>query len=186
MNVREDKIFEIVKVRLLWSLDLHYEYGGGGLFRVNRAVVIETTVEIVGGGHWWFGGYKLSCAVVTGGAAVATGGAVVRVFVWTKGGRRYEEMLTDVRLRWDRSVLGCTLITESRVTCGNTNENTTLSEAHWVSLRITSGVRINRLEQGVAHKLGTVEVFHDLRDDCRIVYHDLFFGEEALEGRNVG
>ncbi|GJU55158.1 hypothetical protein Tco_1228872 [Tanacetum coccineum] len=65
---------------------------------------------------------------------------------------------------------------ESRITCDNTNGNTALSEAHGVSLRITYGVRRNRMEQGIAHKLVIVEVFHDLRGDFRVVYHNLCLG----------
>nr|GEU33709.1 putative ribonuclease H-like domain-containing protein [Tanacetum cinerariifolium] len=46
-------------------------------------------------GDWWCDGYSWSGVVVTGGVVVGTGGAVVRVFVWIKRGRRYEKMLTD-------------------------------------------------------------------------------------------
>ncbi|GKA00954.1 hypothetical protein Tco_0673619, partial [Tanacetum coccineum] len=54
-------------------------------------------------------------------------------------------------------------VAKSRITCVNTNGNTTLSEAHGVSLRITSGVRV------------------------RTVYHDLYLGGKALaEKENVG
>ncbi|GKD71288.1 hypothetical protein Tco_1325378, partial [Tanacetum coccineum] len=69
---------------------------------------------------------------------------------------------------------------ESQITCDNTNGNTALSEAHGVSLRITYGVRRNRMEQGIAHKLVIVEVFHDLRGDFRVVYHDLCLGWLSL------
>ncbi|GJT60570.1 putative RNA-directed DNA polymerase, eukaryota, reverse transcriptase zinc-binding domain protein [Tanacetum coccineum] len=57
----------------------------------------------------------------------------------------------------------CMLDVESRITCDNTNENTMLSEAQRVSLRITYDVRRNWLEKGIAHKLVIMEVFHDLR-----------------------
>nr|GEU52201.1 hypothetical protein [Tanacetum cinerariifolium] len=57
---------------------------------------------------------------------------------------------------------GC-WVAKSRITCVNTNGNTTLSEAHVVSLRITSGVRV------------------------RTVYHDLYLVGKALtERKNVG
>ncbi|GJY18361.1 hypothetical protein Tco_0389852, partial [Tanacetum coccineum] len=55
------------------------------------------------------------------------------------------------------------LTAKSRITCNNKNGNTTLSEAHGVSLRITSGVKV------------------------RTVYHDLYLGEKTLvERENVG
>ncbi|GKB01125.1 hypothetical protein Tco_0829169 [Tanacetum coccineum] len=40
----------------------------------------------------------------------------------------------------------------------------------------------NRLEQGIAHKPVIVEVFYDLRDDYRVVYHDLYLGGPAEKG----
>nr|GEY76219.1 hypothetical protein [Tanacetum cinerariifolium] len=43
------------------------------------------------------------------------------------------------------------------------------------------------LEQGIAHKPVIVEVFHNLRCDCKVVYHDLCLGGKALaERENVG
>ncbi|GJR62200.1 hypothetical protein Tco_1504362 [Tanacetum coccineum] len=46
--------------------------GGSRLFRFKRAVVMKVkTVETVGAGDWWCGGYSWSGAVVTGGAVVA-------------------------------------------------------------------------------------------------------------------
>ncbi|GKD12761.1 hypothetical protein Tco_1197168, partial [Tanacetum coccineum] len=79
-----------------------------------------------------------------------------------------------------KGFLRCMLDAESQITCDNTNENTTLSEAHRVSLRITTSMRVsmyrNRLEKGIAHKPVIVEVFHDLRGDYRVVYHDLSLG----------
>ncbi|GKA06689.1 hypothetical protein Tco_0685913 [Tanacetum coccineum] len=62
---------------------LHYECGGGGVFRVKIAVVIEgDSGGAVGGGDWWCGGYGLS------GAVVATGGAVVSLCLF---GQKEEE-----------------------------------------------------------------------------------------------
>ncbi|GJX09983.1 hypothetical protein Tco_0199842 [Tanacetum coccineum] len=40
----------------------------------------------------------------------------------------------------------------------------------------------NRLEQGIAHKPVIIEVFHDLRDDYRVVYHDLYLGGPTEKG----
>ncbi|GJU91563.1 hypothetical protein Tco_1303986 [Tanacetum coccineum] len=40
----------------------------------------------------------------------------------------------------------------------------------------------NRLEQGIAHKPVIVEVFHDLRGDYRVVYHDLCLGGPTAKG----
>ncbi|GJX61459.1 hypothetical protein Tco_0294359 [Tanacetum coccineum] len=78
--------------------------------------------------------------------------------------------------------LRCVFDSESWITCDNTNGNTTLSKVQGVSLRITSGVRRNRLEQGLAHKSVILEVFHDLRGDCRVVYHDLCLGRPTAKG----
>ncbi|GJS92059.1 ribonuclease H-like domain, reverse transcriptase, RNA-dependent DNA polymerase [Tanacetum coccineum] len=78
--------------------------------------------------------------------------------------------------------LRCMLDAESRITRDNTNGNTTFSEAQGVSLRITSDVRRNRMEQGIAHKPVIVVVFHDLRGDWRVVYHDLCLGRPIAKG----
>ncbi|GKD66997.1 hypothetical protein Tco_1309105, partial [Tanacetum coccineum] len=57
-------------------------------------------------------------------------------------------------LRWgSKSSWGECLIAKSRITCDNTNRNTTLSEVHGVSLRITSVVR---LEKQAEARLSTV------------------------------
>ncbi|GKB10453.1 hypothetical protein Tco_0844376 [Tanacetum coccineum] len=40
----------------------------------------------------------------------------------------------------------------------------------------------NRLEQGIAHKPMIVEVFYDLKGDCRVVYHDLYLGGPTAKG----
>ncbi|GJS33211.1 hypothetical protein Tco_0531593 [Tanacetum coccineum] len=51
--------------------------------------------------------------------------------------------MDTIRLQWgSNSSWGECWIAKSRITCDNTNRNTKLSEAHGVSLRITSGVRV--------------------------------------------
>ncbi|GJZ67730.1 hypothetical protein Tco_0630970, partial [Tanacetum coccineum] len=91
--------------------------------------------------------------------------------------------IDTVRLRWGwKSSWGVCLIVESQITCDNINGNTTFSKAQGVSLRITFGVRRNRLEQGIAHKLVIMEVFYDLRGDYRVVYHDLCLGGPTTKG----
>ncbi|GKD88194.1 hypothetical protein Tco_1363701 [Tanacetum coccineum] len=82
------------------------------------------------------------------------------------GATDYENMGT-IRLRWgSKSSFGGCWIAKSWVTCDNKNRNTMLSEAHGVSLRITSSVR------GVIP--GTV-------------YHAFYLGGKALvERKNVG
>ncbi|GKF01399.1 hypothetical protein Tco_0028322, partial [Tanacetum coccineum] len=76
--------------------------------------------------------------------------------------------IDTIRLRWgSKSSKGECLTAKSRITCDNTNGNTTLSEAQVVSLRITSGVRV--------------------REISRIVYHNLYLGRKTLvERENMG
>ncbi|GKD43599.1 hypothetical protein Tco_1268244, partial [Tanacetum coccineum] len=80
--------------------------------------------------------------------------------------------MDTVRLRWgSKSSWGECSTAKSRITCDNTNGNTTLSEAQGVSLRITSvcafGSNECMLEQGLAHKSVIVGVSHDLMGDSR-------------------
>ncbi|GJU01729.1 hypothetical protein Tco_1112067 [Tanacetum coccineum] len=72
--------------------------------------------------------------------------------------------MDTIKLRWgSKSSWGECLTAKSRITCDNTNRNSTLSEAQGVSLRITLGMRV------------------------RTVYHDLYLGGKALvERENVG
>ncbi|GJR33280.1 hypothetical protein Tco_1109512 [Tanacetum coccineum] len=83
--------------------------------------------------------------------------------------------MDTIRLRWgSKSSWGECSIAKSRITCDNTNGNTMLSEAHGVSLRITSGMR-------VSSAFGSNECMK------RTEYHDLYLGGKALVDReNVG
>ncbi|GKD15177.1 hypothetical protein Tco_1199584 [Tanacetum coccineum] len=76
--------------------------------------------------------------------------------------------MDTIKLRWgSKSSWGECLTAKSRITCDNTNRNSTLSEAQGVSLRITLGMRVSTI-------LGTV-------------YHDLYLSGKALvERENVG
>ncbi|GKD00910.1 hypothetical protein Tco_1171184 [Tanacetum coccineum] len=61
---------------------------------------------------------------------------------------------------------GC-WVAKSWITCVNTNGNTTLSEAHGVSLRITSGVRFRRRPpaKGVGLRVADSHTGNHLEDD---------------------
>ncbi|GJV24047.1 hypothetical protein Tco_1376742 [Tanacetum coccineum] len=76
--------------------------------------------------------------------------------------------MDTIRLRWgSKNSWGVCLIAESRITCDNTNENTTLSEAQGVSLRITSGVRFCRrpTAKGVGLRMASSHTGNHREDD---------------------
>ncbi|GJZ07513.1 hypothetical protein Tco_0541306 [Tanacetum coccineum] len=76
--------------------------------------------------------------------------------------------MDTIRLRWgSKNSWGVCLIAESRITCDNTNENTTLSEAQKVSLRITSDVRFRQRPtvKGVRLRMASSHTGNHREDD---------------------
>nr|GEU79771.1 retrovirus-related Pol polyprotein from transposon TNT 1-94 [Tanacetum cinerariifolium] len=139
----------------------------GGIFKRVGSGLFQVDAQFVSGA--FLGVSTVKVEAVIGGSLLALGpGKGVRVE--KPGGGVISLTFASMEIE---EFLRCMLDVESRLTCDNINGNTMLSEAQGVSLRITSGVRRNRMEKGIAPKPVIVEVFHDLRGDCRVVYHDL-------------
>ncbi|GJZ94787.1 hypothetical protein Tco_0666990 [Tanacetum coccineum] len=80
-------------------------------------------------------------------------------------GINYENMDT-IRLRWgSKGSWGEYWISKYRITYDNTNRNTTLSEAQGVSLRITSGVRVNLIAMGLGLPVVDSYISNHCKDD---------------------
>ncbi|GKA04441.1 hypothetical protein Tco_0683561 [Tanacetum coccineum] len=90
-----------------------------------------------------------------------------------------------IRLRWgSKSSRGECWIAKPRISCDNTNRNTTLSEAQG-GVPANHLWRESKLEQGSAHKSMIMGVSYNLRGVIsRIMYQDLYLGGKALVERD--